>query len=56
MHKAGHEAKEAFHAAEEEALHAGVKAADKMADEAHEAAEKADSLKNKVHTFADAKK
>ncbi|WP_418699266.1 YtxH domain-containing protein [Bacteroides sp.] len=56
MHKAGSEAREAFHAAEEEALHAGVKAADKMADEAHEAAEKADNLKDKVHTFADAKK
>ena len=42
--------------AEEEALHVGTKVADKMAHEAHEAAEKADNLKNKVHNFADAKK
>jgi hypothetical protein len=37
-------------------LHVGTKVADKMAHEAHEAAEKADNLKNKVHNFADAKK
>ena len=56
IHKAGSEAKDMFHTAEEEALHAGTKVADKVADEAHEAAEKADNLKNKVHSFADAKK
>ncbi|MEL5893288.1 YtxH domain-containing protein [Bacteroides sp. GD17] len=56
IHKAGSEAKDMFHTAEEEALHAGTKVADKVADEVHEAAEKADNLKNKVHSFADAKK
>lgn len=56
IHKAGSEAKDMFHTAEEEALHAGTKVADKVAGEAHEAAEKADNLKNKVHSFADAKK
>ena len=48
--------KEFINTAEEEALHVGTKVADKMAHEAHEAAEKADTLKNKVHNFADAKK
>ena len=56
IHKAGSEAKDMFHTAEEDALHAGTKVADKVADEVHEAAEKADNLKNKVHSFADAKK
>ena len=36
--------------------HVHTKVADKMAHEAHEAAEKADNLKNKVHNFADPKK
>lgn len=49
-------AKPRSYTAEEEALHVGTKVADKMAHEAHEAAEKADNLKNKVHNFADAKK
>ena len=56
IHKANGEAKEFINTAEEEALHVGTKVADKMAHEAHEAAEKADNLKNKVHNFADAKK
>ena len=56
IHKASGEAKEFINTAEEEALHVGTKVADKMAHEAHEAAEKADNLKNKVHNFADAKK
>ena len=51
IHKASGEAKEFINTAEEEALHVGTKVADKMAHEAHEAAEKADNLKNKTSTW-----
>lgn len=47
IHKASGEAKEFINTAEEEALHVGTKVADKMAHEAHEAAEKADNLKTR---------
>ncbi len=39
IHKANGEAKEFINTAEEEALHVGTKVADKMAHEAHEAAD-----------------
>lgn len=53
FHKISAEAKEALNAAEEHAMHASVRAADKVAGTAHEAADKADNLKNKVHDIAD---
>ena len=40
--------RDSINTAEEESLHVGTKVADKMAHEAHEAAEKADNLKNKM--------
>nr|WP_302829195.1 YtxH domain-containing protein [uncultured Bacteroides sp.] len=53
LHKVKGEAKEFIDDAEEKAMHVSEKVADKVAYEAHEAAEKADNLKNKVHNLAD---
>ena len=52
IHKAGSEAKDMFHTAEEEALHAGTKVADKVADEAHEAAIPLQMQRNKMTAYS----
>lgn len=53
LHKVHGEAEGLMDEAKDKALDAGTKVADKVADGAFNVAEKADDVKNKVHSFAD---
>lgn len=57
LHKMGGEAEGMLDSAKEKAMNAGAKmadkVADKVADKSYDVAEKADEIKNKVHTFGD---
>lgn len=53
FHKVHGEAEDMMDEAKGKAMDAGTKVADKVADGTFNVAEKADEVKNKVHTYAD---
>ncbi len=53
LHMAADETEDFVDSAKNKAMNAGAVVADKVADKTFDVAEKADEMKNKVHTFAD---